>query len=155
MLPSDIEIEVEKTRGRQRRLTTGMPPLTLRIVLTEGVLGNGFGSRDLMCGQLEQLITFAGLPGVDIRIMLSGLRAGPRALPPFTCLSFPALQTARLPDTVLLPGIEPVYLKEEADAWPYSVAFDHLWMASADEAETVPVLKRHRSRWAKPAVTVA
>jgi Domain of unknown function (DUF5753) len=146
--PSQIETAVEDNLTRQLRLANGHPPLTLEAVIGEAALGNGFGDASVMRAQLEQLISRVALPGVELRIMRAGNRAGgPRSLCAFSCMSFPALQSTSLPDVVTIPAMTPIELDNEADTWPHVVAFRRLWELADPDA--VPILRSHLARWTK------
>lgn len=146
--PSEIENAIAANSPRQSRLSTGLPPLSLEVVIGEAALGNGFGDRTTMRNQLEQLIVMASLPAVGMRIMRAGIRAGgPRSLCAFGCLSFPALQASTLPDVVNIPAMVPIQLQNEPETWPHMVAFRRLWDMA--DPEPIPVLKAHHARWSK------
>lgn len=149
--PSEIDVALDLSLARQSRLTTGNPPLTMKVIIGEAALGNGFGDASVMRDQLEQLIARAALPGVEMRIMRAGSRAGgPRSLSAFVCLSFPALHATALPDMVTIPAMVPIRLNTEPETWPHIVAFRKLWDLA--DPDPVPVLKAHRAKWARAEV---
>ena len=144
--PSEIETALEAVREQQTRLTSGIPPLSLQAVIGEAALGNGFGSREIMRGQLNLLITLAALPDTDIRIMRAGLNGGgPRGISAYSCLSFPPVQGAQLPDLVLIHGLKTVRLEEEDDTWRHRIAFERLLEAADPDAASI--LKTHYAKW--------
>ena len=116
------------------------------MVIGEAALVTGFGSRDIMAAQLEQLITMADLPDVDIRVMRLGLRdnSGPRHLGPFLHLTFLEVRGIQLPEVVLIPGVEQIRLEEENESWRHQIIFTKLYEAAS--SSTASILKAHHAK---------
>jgi hypothetical protein len=143
--PSRLTAAAKSIDTMQTRLVTGTPELQLHTVLGEMALGNGFGTPDTMRAQIELLIQLAGLPNVVISIARLARREGPRALGPFTVLSFEQVLGYTTPDKAILPGVRPIQLDDERETWPLRVAFGLL--QDAADPDAVNVLKRHYARW--------
>lgn len=143
--PSQLAAALRSIEALKNRLITGAPALQLHAVIGETALGTGFGTPDTMRTQIELLIQLAGLPNMNISIARLGLREGPRALGPFSVLSFEPVLGYTTPDKAILPGVRPVQIDDEQNTWPFRVAFG-LLQDTADP-DAVAILKKHYAKW--------
>lgn len=53
--------------------------MSTQIVLGEAALTVHFGVVDTLLGQLDRLVTFAGLPSIDLRVLPRAMASGGHA----------------------------------------------------------------------------
>jgi transcriptional regulator with XRE-family HTH domain len=147
LLPRDVETAATVAEALQARIIHG--ELQLNVVLGEAALASGYGSAEVMCGQLERLAALAALPSADLRIAPAGLRDGLFTLPPFALLSYPSHDVLRASDEVLYPGIKQTSSTAEEETWPLLLAFQS--MQQHAELAVAGILKHYTGVWAERA----
>ncbi|MBF6205010.1 helix-turn-helix domain-containing protein [Streptomyces gardneri] len=94
----DVERRLELTARRQRRLVED-PTFWLEVLVSESVLRNQIGGRDVMAEQLPHLLSVGSLPNVSIRVIPFDAGGHPGlVVQSFTLFEFPALHTSRAPE---------------------------------------------------------
>jgi transcriptional regulator with XRE-family HTH domain len=139
--PPDAERSVALLTERQRQAGTS-PPI-LQVILCEGALRYQAGSREVLRGQIEHLITVSTTPGITVQVMpyASGLQTSIDAS--FTIMGFPEPVD---PDIVCVPyqtGV--LWLEDSAEVGQYCALFGRIQTASlspADSAELMTTLLR-------------
>jgi hypothetical protein len=140
----EIERRVQLRLARQTLLTRVTNPPSLRVVLSEAVLGRPVGGRKVMSDQLNKLVEVARLPNISIRVMPfttgfhHGLNSGP-----FILLEFPINgkgQPAEPPTVYVDSFTGALYLDKPGEIDQYSQAFDGLWAAASSEPESRDVI---------------
>jgi len=133
---AEIDRRVEIRMERQEILTrTDPPPPRLHVVLSEGVLRRPVGGRDVMRGQMAQLMMPRDRVNVTIQVLPFDSGAHPAVAGPFTMMAFPD------PDDLGIVNVEhasgALFLEEPADVR----AYDEIWSAiqaaalSADDSQ--------------------
>jgi hypothetical protein len=116
-----VRQRVDARSRRQDRLT-GVNPIHVEAIMTEGALRTQVGGPDVMRRQLQRLVELAALPNVDLRI-LPATGAYPAMGTPFYVLSF----ASRYPDVGYIELLDKgVYLEEPDDVEPYIIRFGAL-----------------------------
>ncbi|MEV6981185.1 helix-turn-helix transcriptional regulator [Sphaerisporangium sp. NPDC051017] len=121
--PADIDRRVMARMARRTLLSRAKAP-HLHAVVDEGVLRRQIGSREVMYGQLEALITAARRPNVTIRLLpySVGVHAGLEGA--FTILSFPDELD---PDVAYVESTAgDVYVESSEQVERYTVAFERI-----------------------------
>ncbi len=135
-------VHVRKSRGLMLRRPAGAPDA--RFVLGEGVLRRPVGGSEIMALQLDHLVEVAELPTTRLRIMpfAVGVHAGVIS-GPFVTMRFPARGVITEPPTVYVESFQgALYLEREQEIEQYDAAFRDIWDASADEADSVKMIKQ-------------
>jgi hypothetical protein len=142
----DAEIErrvnLRTSRGRILHRPAGAPDT--RFVLGEGILRRPVGGSRIMAAQLDHLIEVADLPTTRLRVLpfAAGLHHGVIS-GPFVAMRFPARGVITEPPTVYVESLMgALYLEREQEIERYDAVFQEVWDASADEAESVKMIKR-------------
>lgn len=142
----EIERRVHVRMARQALLTRPVAATAVEVALAEGVLRRPVGGSKVMADQLERLVELNGLETVSIRVVpyAAGLHAGIMS-GPFVILRFPANGTGRdmEPPTVYVEGCTgALYLDKPNEIERYSGAFESIWGAALDEADSGRLLER-------------
>ena len=134
--PSEIERRVEARLLRQQVLTRD-PPLELSVVIDESVLRRRFGSRAVMCEQLERLVEASELPNVQVRIFRLDGDDAPLSAGAFSYMQFPHVHDVPFHDIVSVEHLQgSYYLEDEDQTFRYRVAFEYLVRRALDPAES-------------------
>lgn len=133
--PEEVDRRVNLRVARQRRFRDN--GLRLWAVVDEAALRRRFGDRDVMRGQLEQLLAYTKLPNLTLQVMpLDG--SGHSTLNSFTVLRFPDPQ---MPDVIYveqLTGAHYLDKRDEVDA--YVLAMERLSVISASPRESIDLI---------------
>ncbi|MFC1439171.1 helix-turn-helix transcriptional regulator [Streptacidiphilus sp. N1-10] len=88
--PSAARVRTLVAAGHRRRAVVDRPddPPRLRVVLTEAVLHQAFGDREVLRGQLRRLVELARRPGVELRVLPFSRAAVPGLGGPFAVFGF-------------------------------------------------------------------
>ena len=135
-------VDLRKSRGRVLRRPAGAPDA--RFVLGEGILRRPVGGSEIMAEQLDHLIEVAELPTTRLRIapFAAGLHHGVIS-GPFVTMRFPKKGVIAEPPTVYVESLMgALYLEREQEVEQYDAAFQDIWNASADEADSVKMIKQ-------------
>jgi len=134
--PSEIERRVEAKLLRQQVLTRD-PPLELSVVIDESVLHRRFGTRAVMCQQLERLVEASELPNVQVRVYRLEAADAPLATGAFSYMQFPHVHDVPFHDIVSVEHLQgSYYLEEEEETYRYRVAFEYLLARSLNLDES-------------------
>lgn len=137
-----VRVRVERQALVRRRTS----PLKLRLVITEGVLRQPVGGRDVMLQQLDRLTDMAGLPTVSLRIMPFGVGMHDGLVTQsFSVLRFPLNGdgTDSEPPTVYKDGFTgSLYLDKPHEVERYSEAFDRIWGTALDEQASLQMIQQ-------------
>ncbi|MGH3158984.1 MAG: helix-turn-helix domain-containing protein [Streptosporangiaceae bacterium] len=142
----EVDRRVRLRVARQALMRRATAPPQLRVVLNEGILRRPVGGPEMMVRQLDHLNATAELPNVSLRIvpfglgMHDGLVSGP-----FVILRFPLNGdgTDSEPPTVYMDGFTgALYLDKPYEVERYAMAFDNVWDASLDEAQSKQFIHR-------------
>ena len=142
----EIDRRVKLRIARQALVRRATAAPELRLVLNEGILRRPVGGVEVMARQLDQLVESVDLPTVSLRVvpfgtgMHDGLMTGP-----FVILRFPSSGdgTDSEPPTVYMDGFTgALYLDKPRETERYATAFENIWNASLDEAESKQFIHR-------------
>jgi transcriptional regulator with XRE-family HTH domain len=88
--PSAARVRTLVAAGNRRRAVLDRPdgPPRLRVVLTEAVLHQAFGEREILRGQLRRLAELGRRPGVELRVLPFSRAAVPGLGGPFSVFGF-------------------------------------------------------------------
>jgi transcriptional regulator with XRE-family HTH domain len=137
MADSEVDRRVELRLMRQSRLTRD-DPLTLRVILDEGVLHRLVGGRQVMRQQLERLVEASELPNVSLQVLPFNAGAHPAMDGDFTIVGFPEPTD---PDVVYLEhSLSDLYLEDVTAIRRYSLLFDALSSMALSPKESVATL---------------
>ncbi|MGW4824112.1 helix-turn-helix domain-containing protein [Streptomyces sp. NPDC004227] len=132
-LPTASAGEVQRRielRMRRAQLLLRQDAPQVWAVLDESVLLRVLGSREVMCEQLDHLVTMAQRPNVTVQIVPLDVTNASAPAIPITYLRFGGLD---LPDVVYLEHIRSAnFLEDRDETEEYRIALDRL----ADEALT-------------------
>jgi hypothetical protein len=129
---------IEVRCQRQALLTRRIRPLRLQVVLNEAVLHRPVGGSAVMTAQIDQMLSFAALPNVTIRVVRwrTGLHLGV-ITGPFVILDFGRTLKgdATEPPTVYVDGYTGgAYLDKPREIERHTNAFTRIWDAAEDLA---------------------
>ena len=126
-----------KTRLMRQQVLTRDPPLELSVVIDESVLRRRFGTRAVMCEQLQHLAAASELPNVEVRVYPLDSDDPPIGTGAFSYLQFPQVHDVPLHDIVSVEHHEGAYdLEDEEDTFKYRVAFEYLRRGALDPAQS-------------------
>lgn len=119
-------------------------PPTLELALSEAVLRQPVGGREVMACQLDRLVETMDLSNVSLRVVPFdvGLHAGLMS-GPFTLLHFPVNGDGQPtePPTVYMDGFTgDLYLDKPHEVERYDNAFQAIWRCALDEMDTQRLL---------------
>jgi transcriptional regulator with XRE-family HTH domain len=115
---------VELRMRRQERLYAVEDPLTLRILLDEGVLHRPVGGAQVMRTQLKRLLADAQRPNITVQVLPFRIGVHPSVAGSFAVLAFPDSDDN---DLVYIEGhLGDLYLEKEHDVGVYQQMFDVL-----------------------------
>lgn len=139
--PGDVEGRVAARMARQQLLTREHP-LELSVVMDESVLHRCFGTRSVMCNQLELLVQRSRWANMEIRVLaLTGQH--PIGTGSFTYMTFPQVHEVPLADTVFMEQLVTNYrIEDEQVTSNYRVAFEHLKEQSLTLRESRKMIER-------------
>jgi transcriptional regulator with XRE-family HTH domain len=122
--PDTTDRLVEFRMRRQRRLYADEDPLTIHVILDEGVLHRLVGGEQVMRAQLKRLLDDAKRPNITIQVLPFSIGAHPSADGPFGILTFPDSDDY---DLVYVEGhLGDLYLEKEHDVHTYEKMFNRL-----------------------------
>jgi transcriptional regulator with XRE-family HTH domain len=142
----EIDRRVRLRVARQALVRRVTSPPELRVTLDESILRRPVGGPEVMARQLDRLAETANLPNVSLRVvpfsagMHDALLTGP-----FVILRFPLNGDGRdsEPPTVYMEGFTgALYLDKPYEIERYATAFENIWRASLDEAESKQLIHR-------------
>jgi Domain of unknown function (DUF5753)/Helix-turn-helix domain len=142
----EIERRVHVRLARQALLTRVTSPPTLDLAISEAVLRQPVGGRDVMAGQLKRLVETMDLPTVSLRVVPFEAGLHPGLLSgPFTILRFPLNGEGQPtePPTVYMDGFTgDLYLDKAQEIERYDQAFKAIWDATLDHKGTQKILQQ-------------
>jgi transcriptional regulator with XRE-family HTH domain len=143
---NEIERRVTVRMERKALLTRVTAPPNLKVVLNEAILRRPVGGQDVMTEQLGQLVEFADLPTVSIRVVpfAAGLHHG-LDTGSFVILHFPVGGDGKAtePPIVYVSGYTgDLYLDKPHEVDQYEAVFTKIWKAALDDAESREILKK-------------
>ncbi|MFI7405322.1 helix-turn-helix domain-containing protein [Streptomyces sp. NPDC049541] len=134
----EVERRVELRMRRAELLRRADAP-QLWAVIDESVLLRILGSREVMRGQLEHLVTMAQLPHVTVQIVPLDVTNASAPAIPVTYLRFGGLD---LPDIVYLEHIRSAtFLEDRDETEEYRVILDRLADEALDPRESLALLR--------------
>ncbi|GAA2470782.1 helix-turn-helix transcriptional regulator [Streptomyces longisporus] len=134
----EVERRVELRMQRAELLRRADAP-QLWAVIDESVLLRILGSRDVMRGQLEHLVTMAQLPHVTLQIVPLDVTNASAPAIPVTYLRFGGLD---LPDIVYLEHIRSAtFLEDRDETEEYRVILDRLADEALNPRESLALLR--------------
>lgn len=140
--PDEVEQLVELRRRRQQALVDPDPPLSLSVVLDEGVLRRVVGSPALMAEQLGALIERSSLPNVTVRVLPFDAGFHRAHIGSFVVLEFPAGAGA---DVVYVEGhAGDTYLEGRSDVDLYKEILADVTGRALDPAASRALVARYR-----------
>ena len=141
-LPTASAREVERRvelRTRRSKLLQRADAPGLWAIVDESVLLRVLGSREVMRGQLEHLVTMAQLPHVTIQIVPLDVTNASAPAIPVTYLRFGGLD---LPDIVYLEHIRSAtFLEDRDETEEYRVTLDRLGDEALNPRESLALLR--------------
>ncbi|MGW2564977.1 helix-turn-helix domain-containing protein [Streptomyces sp. NPDC001537] len=141
-LPTASAREVERRvelRMRRAELLRRADAPQLWAVIDESVLLRILGSREVMRGQLEHLVTMAQLPHVTVQIVPLDVTNASAPAIPVTYLRFGGLD---LPDIVYLEHIRSAtFLEDRDETEEYRVILDRLADEALDPRDSLALLR--------------
>jgi transcriptional regulator with XRE-family HTH domain len=140
MSTAEVERRIEIHTRRQARLDDRANPLSVNVLLDEGVLRRGAGSPEIMAAQLAHLVEADHLPNVSVRVvpLAAGLHKG-ASVGAFILLEFPRHPTAKLtePPVVYIQGFTgSLYLEKVDEVDQYRDAYADVERIALDEADS-------------------
>ncbi|RKT86387.1 Helix-turn-helix domain-containing protein [Saccharopolyspora antimicrobica] len=145
---TDVRQRVELRSGRQHILERQDDPVHLWVVLDESVLTRLRGSAEIMCEQLEHLLTMSQRPRVDIQILKQDAGAHmAQQGGTFSLMTFP-------PEMVGDPGVvyhelmtTGLYLEDPRDIAVYRHEWGHLQAIAATPEESRAIIQQALKHW--------
>jgi transcriptional regulator with XRE-family HTH domain len=142
----EIDRRMRLRMARQALVRRATAPPQVSAALNEGILRRPVGGPEAMGRQLDRLAEVADLPNVSLRVVpfSAGLHQG-MMTNPFVILRFPLNGDGRdsEPPTVYADGFTgALYLDKPYEIERYATAFDNIWSASLDEAESKQLIHR-------------
>lgn len=137
---SEVETSIEIATRRRARLISATNPLTLEVVIDEGVLRRPAGSNEVMSEQLMHLAEAARLPNVSVRVVpvskgvYQGLMVGT-----FVLLEFPTHSTSYLtePPVIYVQGFTgDLYLERPEEISAYLIVCKDLNRLALGETDS-------------------
>ncbi|MCU1679447.1 MAG: transcriptional regulator [Amycolatopsis sp.] len=140
----EVERRVRLRMERQTLLTRATAAPELRVVLNEAIVRRPVGGAGVQAGQLSRLVEVAELPNVALRVatFAAGLHHGIMS-GPFVTLRFPTNGDGKAsePPTVYVDGFTgDLYLDKPQEIERYDQAFQRIWGASLNEADSKKLL---------------
>lgn len=121
---ADVEKRVQVRLRRQERISAAENPLRLWAVLDEAALRREVGNRQVMIGQLENLIEMSQMPHVTVQVIPFAMGAHPGVSGQYAILEFPDAADSSV---VYIEGVtSDLYLEKAQDVQKYSVMYEHL-----------------------------
>lgn len=134
-----VQRRVEVRMRRQERLYRSEEPLTLHLVIDEGVLHRPVGGDRVMQRQLRRLLDDGARDNIDIRVLPFHSGAHPAVAGSFVLLDFP--ETA-VHDLVYIEShLGNVYLEKDADVATYTQLFRSLADSALDPTESASLIE--------------
>ncbi|MEV4528008.1 helix-turn-helix transcriptional regulator [Streptosporangium sp. NPDC049304] len=132
-----IERHVQARLARQEILTNENPP-TLLTLIDEAALRKLIGGAEVMCEQINHLITMAARPNVTIQVVPDSAGAHPALDGAFVILDFPNDPSLIYTVTVT----ENLWLEQQADYQRYSLIYNHVMTLALSPEESVRYLTK-------------
>lgn len=121
---ADVEKRVQVRLRRQERISAAENPLRLWAVLDEAALRREVGNKQVMIGQLENLIEMSQMPHVTVQVIPFAMGAHPGVSGQYAILEFPDAADSSV---VYIEGVtSDLYLEKAQDVQKYSVMYEHL-----------------------------
>jgi transcriptional regulator with XRE-family HTH domain len=159
ILDSGRIIAVSTPRQVERRLDLRMRrqdvlrrenPLTLSAVIDESVLLRTVGDRDIMRGQMLDLIELAELPNVHVHVLPMDVDREPIFADTFTLLEFAPAYDVTFPDAVYLDNLLTMAILQSDDATHmYRLCWDALRSVSLSADDSLRRISQAAEEWGR------
>jgi hypothetical protein len=140
---SDDQLDTMVTSRLSRQgLLSRSRPLTLHVIIEEGVLTRPIGDRSALARQLNHLADAAARPNISVRVLPTdaGLHSGLNG--PFVIMDYD-----QEPSLVLLENkVASLFLDEDEQIETYSASWDELVMLSHDDDASIEVIRAAAKR---------
>lgn len=137
--PAAVQRRVELRVRRQQRLYSAEDPLSLGLVLDEGVLYRPVGGERVMQRQLRRLLDDGARDNIDIRVLPFHNGAHPAVAGSFVLLDFPE---TTVHDLVYIEShLGSVYLEKDGDVTTYTRLFRSLADSALDPADSAALIE--------------
>ncbi len=134
-----VQRRVEVRVRRQQRLYSAEEPLSLRLVIDEGVLRRPVGGDRVMQLQLRRLLEDGARDNIDIRVLPFHNGAHPAVAGAFVLLDFPE---TTVHDLVYIEShLGSVYLEKDGDVSTYTRLFRSLADSALDPADSAVLIE--------------
>jgi len=140
---SDDQLDTMVTSRLSRQgLLSRSRPLTLHVIIEEGVLTRPIGDHSALARQLNHLADAAARPNISVRVLPTeaGLHSGLNG--PFVIMDYD-----QEPSLVLLENkVASLFLDEDEQIETYSASWDELVMLSHDDDASIEVIRAAAKR---------
>lgn len=142
-LESDSIAQAVEARLIRQRILTREDPTQLHTIIDEAALRRVVGGREVMHGQLDDLVKRAALPNVTVQLIPFEAGAHPGQSSTFMILDF---VEPTVSDVVYIEGlIGNVYLERSSDLERYTEVFEDLQavaLSPAESADRIDAIRR-------------
>lgn len=156
----EIASRVTSRIGRREVIDRAHRPASLLVLLGQGALNQNIGGRETMLGQLDHLLTMAGRPNVEVRVVPDRAGWHPGLEGAFTLIESatetsvrPRAATEDSSATVSIAFVETrrsvLMLHEDADVEAYKRALDHVLVVSLSPDHSAKIIAELRNRMEK------
>ncbi|MGI5321475.1 helix-turn-helix domain-containing protein [Actinomadura nitritigenes] len=145
--PRQVERRLDLRMRRQEVLRRD-DPLTLSAVIDESVLLRAIGDRDIMHGQMLDLLDLAALPNVHVHVLPLEADREPIFSDTFTLLGFAPAYDVVFPDVVYLDNLVTMaILQDDGATHTYRLCWDALRSVSLSAEESRRRIARAAEEW--------
>lgn len=137
--PEEIDQFVQVRLARQQRLADE-DPMSLWVVLAEGVLCQHVGGPTVMHAQLEHLATMAERPNITVQVLPFSRGAHSGMFGPYLLLSFPQVTSLDLVLTETPTGN--IWMEREPEVAYYRTLFDDARTTALPPADSLTMIRR-------------
>ncbi|WP_329144522.1 helix-turn-helix domain-containing protein [Streptomyces niveus] len=137
--PEEIDQFVQVRLARQQRLTEE-DPMSLWVVLAEGVLRQHVGGPAVMQAQLEQLAAMAERANITVQVLPFSRGAHSGMFGPYLLLSFPQVTSLDLVLTETPTGN--IWMEREPEVAYYRTLFDDARTTALPPTESLTLIRR-------------
>ena len=135
--PDHNERTVSLRMERQRRLFANEDSLQLTVLLEEVVLDRPIGGKEVLRGQLEQVMQLVEHDNIEVRVLPTDVGYHEALIGPFTVLDFAKAQSIAYVE--LVNGA--VYVQDQDQVNGYNRTIDRLREVALSPEETVTVIQ--------------